>query len=238
MQATSRLNVNWNKNIPSFGTLEVWLDASQYSLADGVAVSSLTNLAGNGKDFVQADVAKQPVFKVSAANGKPGILFDGTNDLLQVASTEYNSFSIYGVFKATAGSTRIILERGPNTNTHVGEALAQTTGATANVNRAGAGLVHRDCPVSTWATAANISFLRFVYSQSAGMYYWKGNNWSLSAACAGSTASVTTTLNIGARENGTFAYAGHIMELIIYKEAHSESVAQTITDGLFNKWAA
>lgn len=59
-----------------------WWEANRLSLSDNDPVSSWTDASPNGHDADQADSGKQPVFKDAILNGEPGILFDGTDDLL------------------------------------------------------------------------------------------------------------------------------------------------------------
>jgi hypothetical protein len=74
-------------NTPSF-----WLDAAPAYLnggggiADGAAVSAWVSRDAGARNFVQVTGTKQPLYRASAINGKPGVDFDGTDDIMTVAS--------------------------------------------------------------------------------------------------------------------------------------------------------
>jgi len=51
-------------------------------LNSGVSVQTLYDLSGNNNDAVQATPANQPVWTAGVQNGRAGMVFDGTNDLL------------------------------------------------------------------------------------------------------------------------------------------------------------
>ena len=87
--------------------LQMWLDANALSLSDGTAISSWTDQSGNNKHAVQDTTAFQPKFRTNIVNGKPAIVFDGTNDYLAfngniIVNTNY---TIIAVLRRNIGST-------------------------------------------------------------------------------------------------------------------------------------
>lgn len=55
------------------------------SLSDGVSVSSWTDSSGSGNHLLQANGAKQPIYKVNLINGLGGVRFDGISQFLKTA---------------------------------------------------------------------------------------------------------------------------------------------------------
>jgi hypothetical protein len=62
------------------------LEADALSLANNDPVASWTDQTANGNSPAQTTTGKKPAFKTGIQNGKPGILFDGVDDFLDLAS--------------------------------------------------------------------------------------------------------------------------------------------------------
>lgn len=63
--------------------------------ADGTAMTSWVNLAGQRLTYTQGTSTNQPVFKTNVNVGKSGILFDGSNDGISCAGSPINSYVSY-----------------------------------------------------------------------------------------------------------------------------------------------
>lgn len=79
----------------SFSGLTGWWDASQEGYANDATVTSLTDRSGNSRTVNNGGA---PTFKTNIQNGKPGVLFDGTDDLLE------GTFTIGDLMTASAGT--------------------------------------------------------------------------------------------------------------------------------------
>lgn len=86
-----------------FSNLAIWLRADQ-NVTIATGASAWTDINGSGRSVVQAVGANQPAFVASAANGQPGLSFDGTNDVLAGAFTLIQPCQVHIVFKTTAGA--------------------------------------------------------------------------------------------------------------------------------------
>src|SRR5688572_9123183 len=53
--------------------------------ADGAAVASWPDRSGNGRDLVQADAGKRPLFDADGIGGMPCLVADGVDDTLATA---------------------------------------------------------------------------------------------------------------------------------------------------------
>ncbi len=75
----------WTAAPPVSGYLG-WWDASQISASDGSALSSWSDLSGNGYDLTQPTSGDQPTFYESTwaylINGLPAVSFNGTSDFM------------------------------------------------------------------------------------------------------------------------------------------------------------
>ena len=99
--------------------LQLWLDAIKQPLADGTAVSSWTDQSGNGRNATQATGANQPLWKQNGINGRPALLFDGTDDMLLSAAGVSAPFTVFCVYDLVANPAAWeAISRG-NTNDNV-----------------------------------------------------------------------------------------------------------------------
>ena len=65
--------------------LHTWLRADNVVLGTSNQVSQWTDLSGNAHHFIQATSTKRPLQILNSFNGRPGILADGTDDVLSCA---------------------------------------------------------------------------------------------------------------------------------------------------------
>lgn len=103
--------------------LRMWLDANAMALNNNDPVSSWTDLSGNNKHAVQDTASYRPLFKTNVLNGKPAVVFDGSNDYLtidgsMVANTNYSIFAVVkrnssnpGSFNYYMGGTQAAMNR-------------------------------------------------------------------------------------------------------------------------------
>jgi len=75
-------------------------------ISDGDPVLSWLSREGNTRLFEQATTSKRPTYTASAINAKPGITFDGTDDLLRASSAFLTGTAgtIFIVFSATSNA--------------------------------------------------------------------------------------------------------------------------------------
>lgn len=83
----------------------IWLDADDVStITIATGVSEWRDKSGNGRHFTQATTSKQPTYNATGFNGRPTLVFDGSNSLLSggtnTAMTNYASGGSWSVFYA------------------------------------------------------------------------------------------------------------------------------------------
>lgn len=78
--------------------LVLHLEADDLSLSNDAAVTSWSDQSTQGNNAAQATGTNQPVYKTNIQNGLPAVLFDGTDDYLEIAADASLQFAAYSVF--------------------------------------------------------------------------------------------------------------------------------------------
>ncbi len=90
----------------SFAATAAWDSRYISGLSDGNAVSTWSDLSGNGKDLTQTTGANQPLYKTGILGGNPVVRFDGSNDnMSQPANNDSSSTYIAVIVRLSSGST-------------------------------------------------------------------------------------------------------------------------------------
>lgn len=112
----------------SIAGCELWLRADQGTdtTTNGAEVSTWNDISGNGRHATQSTAGRKPTYVTNSANGKPGIRFDGANDVL-AGSIAYpspggktHSVTVFAVSIMTSTGTHAIWDdtnSGATTNT-------------------------------------------------------------------------------------------------------------------------
>jgi hypothetical protein len=105
------------------GQIAVWLRANDESsgFGNGVNVSQWEDNTENNNDGLQATTSAQPLYLENLINGRPAIVFDGTNDLIGINNTPdintggpYDKKTIFAAFRTSTDITtrQMIYEEG------------------------------------------------------------------------------------------------------------------------------
>jgi len=111
-----------------------WWDAADYgTISVSTGVSEWRDKSGNGKTLSQATTANQPTLTQNALNGLPVITFDGTNDVLSVATASDWTF-----LHNSTGSTLIaVVKAGTTSNPNaIYSLIGNNGGSSANTGYA------------------------------------------------------------------------------------------------------
>ena len=227
--------------------LMMWLDANALSLSDNDPVSSWTDRSGNSKHAVQDTVGMQPLYKTNIINGKPAIVFDGTNDYLGfdgniIVNTNY---SIFTVVRRNA--------TGPSNNFYIGG-----TNPTSNNNlhvgwRSNNTLTHDhygngyDLRVPSYSSGATASIYCYRHSSTEGkdVYINGGHRASnMNNAIISGTPTRRYPLqsypgaSLGRYFGSNFKsfFNGFMAEIIIYNRYVNETERRAIESYLANKY--
>jgi hypothetical protein len=224
--------------------LVVWLDADDTAFSNNDAVAAWNN-KGTAADTSQSDSAKRPVFKTGLLNGKPGVDFDGTNDCLQIASLDLNTYiSVFWVAQTTT-SKPFFCEQSVTANTNDGFFVYGAGTPHYNVRRTTRNAYNG---TSSWfgsaaAQAAVIIDAIASAPNPMGAVYKDGTLQADGAANGGvhstslADSSVTDTLYVGARNDGaSLAMDGNLHELLIYNAPLSSGNREKVEGYLAHKW--
>lgn len=90
----------------SLSATAAWDSRYVSGLSDGNAVSTWSDLSGNGNDATQATGTRQPLYKTAIIGGAPSIRFDGTDDnLSHTADNNSSECSIIAVLSRITAQT-------------------------------------------------------------------------------------------------------------------------------------
>jgi hypothetical protein len=221
--------------------LTLWHDASDPNAnsvlpADGTAMSTWADKSGKSHGSSQGTGASQPLFKLNIVNGLPGVLFDGSNDFMnmQLASTFGISNSPYEIFVvakssssaiqfltscATAGKYEIDL------NAAVGCSFIPTSGGT-------------DIGTTNQYTDGNPHiFSGRVQSDGSQTSYVRVNRTDGGSPLTSGQSTTTAALRMGYRGNSTFPLAGYIFEIVICNTQLTTD-QRTSLETYFKRWGA
>lgn len=206
--------------------LELWFDATQITgKTDGQAISQWDDESGNDDHLVQGTGDNQPLYKTGIQNSLPAVLFDGSNDRLDIATIAADtSRTVFIVAKQSANTgNATVLSLG--TNACIMNATGpwgwSTNAASANVSLGGATTT---CGCVTAKVNSNASLDGYL------------NDGTATNLDPNDQVGTSTTLRIGGRTDGTRPWNGYVMEIVVYNTALSDSDREMVADYLGEKW--
>jgi hypothetical protein len=201
--------------------LYAWYDADQLGLADNDPVSSWTDESGGGRHLT----GTAPTFKTGIQVGKPGVLFDGTDDQLTVTVGADTSRTLFIVAKKTSAAADRVLFQLPG---NLAELRAQIT----------TGQWYWNSPVTNVGPgsdpATDTAVVSLVVSSVSLMQGWVDG---VAGATFDPDNSVTTgtTLRLSGRSASLF-WDGYVFEMLVYDTALGTTDRQSVETYLLDKW--
>ena len=125
----------WNETLwnPGMISTALWLDAADVSTIteSGGAVSQWDDKSGNGRNAVQANAGKQPLFQANQINGNGVLTFSptGTADYMSTTASPISGTSDYSIFtvaKTASSSFSYLLGQGGGGTGDPGLGIATT----------------------------------------------------------------------------------------------------------------
>jgi hypothetical protein len=229
-------NQNVITNPSSILGLQLWLDASDsstlYDAVDGGSLVSAdssvlkwTDKSTNNYTATQTNSSYAPIKKTSVINNKDALLFDGTNDYIDI-----NSISM------SQRITAFVVWRPNNDSSYAFDSTTSTDGTSNRVTflnvqgpyvYAGADLRNTDNQLTN-----NWTVCSMVFDKTSSKSYI---NSALSAS-GNSGSNNMTSLRIGSRYSLENYLNGYIGEILLYDSAITDSERIAIEAGLKLKW--
>lgn len=224
---------------------QTWWDANYIVYADPTSIGSTalwTNRAYPGtKDLTQTIAGSRPVYHTNILNSKPGVLFDGSDDVLVFpALSGHTNFSVmavvslvtnltagdggWGVFGDIGGNARLSItnDTGPTVllryvSDDNGDGTSSALGALTNA------------AMFVWVSHGNTNTMNF---------YENGTNRSFEV-----TSDITSSFNcVGTNVLGSAGHPwdGYVHEIIFWTNSLTDLQVSNLwantTDGMSNKW--
>jgi Rib/alpha/Esp surface antigen-like repeat protein len=205
--------------------LKAWFRADSLVTVVSGAVSQWGDASGNGFNALQGTAANRPalVQNITSLNGKSAIRFDGTNDLLRVASFNQNQpMSAFIVWKANGTGIQFAFGGIDATNRL---SLYYSGGSIAMLGGGGI-LYNKSAPFNYTLNSA-------LFNRNTSSLY----DASVAKATGDVGANVLTGLNIGTAHNTTNFLNGDIAEIILYDKNVTTAERQNVERYLRTKYA-
>lgn len=255
---------NGKKNNPkALSGLQLWYDSNQLNLANGVSVSSFTDLSGNGYNATQATPANQPVFRSSEPNMgyKPCLQFSGAQSLsiaggaLGILNNATGCSAFASVWCTTTATVGTILWISANLSNVVRFSLRKSAAnlsnlqcrrldADSNVNATGTTNISNNLFIITGISDCIAPTTTIVGNSSSNpgaeqIRLYVDNieeDWDSYTASGNYSATNSAAIRIGETPTATNYFTGYLGELIVYNRALSPQESTTIFNYLKGKW--
>jgi len=212
------------------------LDPTSENYSNGDAVGQLTDRFGLGFTATQATSGKKPTFETNVLNGKPAVLFDGVNDLLNISQLTFAKnivgITLHFVYSTSSSSDQYIIHVATG---GAGTRLNFIPKISSNVQFSGRRL---DADAATVfnngyqinATTAQIASVTWDYSTGLVSFYHNGLLIStVTSSSVGATTSNTnnnSATTVGCANGESAFFNGRLFQLTGYSSAHSASNVQ------------
>lgn len=214
----------------SLESLIFWVSADSITgKASGDTLYRWDDLSGRGANLLQATASSKPVYRADSLNGKPCVVFDGSNDVMASAINLQNDSNVVTILIVAAlhkpAAASIIIE-GASNSYYVGASVVTPRSlgfALRNLTRSS---YLREHSTSVGITATAL-YCRGRKTFADAPYSWVslGADSSSSVTFDNYTAPglfPPSTLAVGARSAGALQSACSIYEIAIYKRYLSE----------------
>jgi len=241
------------EELPITNELILWLDFSTVSniiLESGNTLSSIRDKSPKRYLCSQSNPSKRPIYNFNLFNGLGGIVYDGSNDCLQIPLFSCNSFiTVFHVVKPRSGalSKPFFLEHSADTNSYNGFFVYFRSGPDISVRRS-PNINSNSTVVLNTMESTNVILSTHIFDgslDSGGIISRiRKNKTELSTLKHFTNSNVTVsntlisdTLNIGARNNGaSIQTSGSLHELIIFNRVLPDSEIIIMENYLNLKW--
>ncbi len=213
-------------------SLALWLDAAAIqtlyqdtalatpAAANGDPIGGWKDRSGNNRHALQSTALRRPQYSVNGLLGKPTLLFDGVDDLMEVSPLAMTQpMTVFVVARGNAATSRIFDGAGATNR------AALFSGAGQWSMNAGTALNG-----GTWYTASRMFTCQF----NGGSSLLRIDGSAVASGNAG--AQSITALILGARYDSAGTLSGAISELVLYNRALSTAELLQMEAHLKGKW--
>ena len=206
------------------------LEADSLGLADGAAVSTWSDISGNGNDAVQAAVTAQPVFVANSSefNDHATIRFDGVDDWMDLADVvSVGSFTMFLVGKINENGRDQYLISGYSADLGGDNRFRIAEYGWSNYMKFRVGGTDMTSTVKTKDTEMHI------FAMSSDAKVWHDGEFATEQA---NNKTTTPDIKIGSIYGTSGFLNGSIAEIIIYDEVLDVSSVDQINSDLAAKY--
>lgn len=223
----------------------LWTDAGKTTQAtDGAAVQVWSPKSGSSvtTDATQSTLANRPIYRANyASSGRPGLEFDGANDLMTVAhSTGWNSTTVVEAMAALYSDTS------------VGGGFRYIFGKSSSGSWADTFHLILGSPSSFSAGSPSYSQLMIpeTFGQWVLLYFRAGSSGPVGVrtmaanqsrvlfrnVLGGNTTPTTNTASVSIGGNSGFFFDGAIGELRLYTGGETQVTIESAIDDMATRW--
>jgi lysophospholipase L1-like esterase len=197
----------------------IWLDSDAETFANNDSASPWSDRSGNARHFTEA--TNPPTFKTNIINGKPGIYFDGTEQLLRSYTGSGTSWSVFGVVSKDDNTFRLWWTNG------IDPYVGLLSGARPTVYQGAAVQV-----------ATTVLPSLFVGTEPMGVISSAGTTKLLIGKNIWATGATTASpLKVGGLSStGGFLWKGYMHEIVAKGAAFSNAEWSSLVDYSTAKW--
>ena len=238
---------------PADITTALWLDAADSGTVTTVsgAVSQWDDKSGNSRSASQSTPGSRPTYSATGFNGKPGIVFNGSSQLLEITnalSLTRNIGRISFFFAAhtsgLTGSTQALttFPIGTNTSDRVSCAYLQDTKLRIAGRRLDTDSFAAALSSGSWNTSPAVLCFQWDFTAAKASIFYNGANGDPLEATlhtAGNTSDTdsSVTPKIGTIATGaTNFFNGPIAEAVVTTNTITATIRQKIEGYLAHKW--
>lgn len=236
--------------------LAVWISAQGTAYSNGDPVTSLTDMSTHGLTVTGSGGSK-PTFTTNVIGSKPGILFNGSNNYMTIASLQTTRDICVCMVMQCKNSVGLIIEQPDNINNGDGIAFYGGTGYSFNSKRSGTisqsdyngnfGGQNADAKL-VWnydnslgsSGSSQTSFsgnTKFNYQTGYGTQF--GTNGTVNSVDRQNslgTQTVTATCYLMSRGGASLFTNAYLYEFFVFNSAKDATFFDTVNNYVFNKW--
>lgn len=223
-----------------FPAPDLWIEPSWGVTTNSLGgITFLADRSGNGNHLSQTSNTFCPLWYPNAINGRPAIVFDGTDDVLNGLTTLLTGdvdFTLFGVAKKTgSGHASGVAYFQIGTDKHFGVSLGAAGGGTDKAGILNGGIAWTAEP----STLANGTVVRqTLYRAAAGTTYYERNNGVTLSSGTAPGATPYGVFHLGRQASGGSGYQNvSVGEIVFYKRLLNYTERAYVNTYLDKKWA-